>query len=425
MALLANAGLAGLQQFMASSTERTDNSASESPVDDQLRPLALLNPLLKTLVDKIAGSVTTSPVRATALALITEDLGRTIGRAQIVAAGKIEESAAHTLKEEPLDLLHQVHGNLADFIAGVTSLPADQCNGPGTKMLYKDATEMAKEQLHLPFSLSKDRLATRDLLLPRPGCNGAVAPPRFTVLSRVLEDGTADPQQVAMAARRLLALQPGIDAQPDPEAAAELLDRQVAESLVSRPPAGTTQLLKRISARLDGQAPERGEDRMLEHLGLDFKGIQARGYIWELCTDVQGHETLLHLSDQLANPRSAFGTTPDPTPAPETKFGSGTGSGSGGQEPLPVLSEPGNPPPKLRPSRHGQSTRKPPTSSGLAPVSTTLAGEFPQRKSRPDLNCCPAGAQRMPGPEPRPVPCTGSLSIRCDTRRTGKVLARQ
>ncbi|MDQ0094731.1 HNH endonuclease signature motif containing protein [Paeniglutamicibacter psychrophenolicus] len=348
MAMLANAGLAGLQQFMASSTEGTDTSASESPVDDQLRLLALLNPLLKTLVDEIAGSVTTSPVRAATLALLIEDLGRTIGRAQIVAAGKIEESDAHTLKEEPLALLHQVHGNLADFIEGTISLPADQCNSPGTKMLFKDATEMLKEQLHLSFSQSRERLATRDLLLARTGFNGSVVPPRFAVLSRVLDDGTADPQQVAMAARRLLALQPGIDAQPDPGAAAELIERQVAESLVSRNPAGTTQLFKRISARLDAQALERGEARMLEHLSLDFKGKQARGYVWELCTDVQGHETLLHLSDQLANPRSAFGNTPSPAPDPGKKSGSDAGSGSSsgseGQEPLPGLSEPGSSP---------------------------------------------------------------------------------
>ncbi|MFL4473270.1 DUF222 domain-containing protein [Paeniglutamicibacter sp. MACA_103] len=331
MASLAGAGLAGLQQLLAPSAEGTDTPVSEPPVDDQLRLLAVLTPLLRTLLDTIADSVTPSPVRATLLALLTEDLARLIGRAQIVAAGKIEDSDAHTLKEAPLAELHRIHANLAGFIDGSASLPADQCNGQGTKMLFRDATEMARDQLHLSSAQSKQRLATRDLLLPRTGFNGVPVAPRFPRLSKVFNNGSADPAQVAQAAQRLLALQPGIDAQACPEEAAELIEGQVAESLLTRNPTGTGNLIKSISARLDAEALERGEARMLPHLGLSFKGRQARGYIWEMCTDLAGHERLSQLSDQLANPRSAFGNTTHAPSTPDTE------ANVGGQPQLPGI----------------------------------------------------------------------------------------
>lgn len=335
MASLAGAGLAGLQQLLAPSAEGTDTPVSEAPVDDQLRLLAVLTPILRTLLDTIAGSVTTSPVRATLLALLTEDVARLIGRAQIVAAGKIEDSDAHTLKEAPLAELHRIHANLTGFIEGTASLPADQCNGQGTKMLFRDATEMVKDQLHLFFSQSKQRLATRDLLLPRAGFNGVPVAPRFPRLSTVFNNGSADPAQVAQAAQRLLALQPGIDAQTCPEEAAELIEGQVAESLLTRNAIGTGNLLKSISARLDAQALERGESRMQPHLGLSFKSRQARGYIWEMCTDLAGHERLSKLADQLANPRSGFGKAKNAPSTPDTE------TNDGGQPPLPGFPDDG------------------------------------------------------------------------------------
>lgn len=321
MATLASAGLAGLQQFLAPSPEGTDPSRSAAPVDERLRLLAALDPLIRDLIDGIAAEVASSPVRAVLLALATEDLARTMGRAQIVAAGKIEESDAHTLKEEVLARVHEVHGNLAGFIEGTLVLPADDCNSPGTKMLFKDATDLLKKQLHLSFAASKQRLDTRDLLLPRAGFNGATIPPRFGVLSTVFNAGTADPQQVALAARRLLAMEPGIGCQEHPAESARLIEEQVAESLVFRDATGTDRLLKGIAARLDTEALERSEARMDAHLGLTFKGRQARGFIWELCTDILGHETLCGLADQVANPRSPFGSTGDRSPEPATAPG--------------------------------------------------------------------------------------------------------
>src|SRR5690606_19173334 len=46
-----------------------------------------------------------------------------------------------------------------------------------------------------------------------------------------------------------------------------------------------------------------------------FKGKQARGYIWEICTNLPGHELLSSITAQAANPRSRFGQQNDAQPA--------------------------------------------------------------------------------------------------------------
>ncbi|GAA1871089.1 hypothetical protein GCM10009715_17480 [Paeniglutamicibacter psychrophenolicus] len=335
-ATLATAGLAGLQQILAPSTEGPDANPSAATVDEKLRLLAVLNSMQKILHDDLAQAVSSSPARAVFLALLTEDLARTAGRAQIVAAGKLEETEAHTLREEPLARLQEVHRDLAAFIGGSTSLPDDQRNAPGTKMLFKDATELVKDQLQLSFAQAKHRIIVHDLLLPHAGFNGSVVPPRFGQLASVFNDGSADPHQVALAARRMLALQPGIDAQQDPVATAAAIEQQLAESLADRNTAGTAQLFKRFCAELDACALERSEAEMEAHVGLRYKGKQSRGFIWELCTDLRGHEMLQKLSDQLSNPRSAFGR--DATSPAGDSNGQQPGEYAGGQPELPGLS---------------------------------------------------------------------------------------
>ncbi|OIH86709.1 hypothetical protein BLJ79_01735 [Arthrobacter sp. UCD-GKA] len=335
-ATLATAGLAGLQQILAPSTKDLNANPSATTVDEKLRLLAVLNSMQKILLDDVAHAVSSSPARSVFLALLTEDLARTAGRAQIVEAGKLEETEAHTLREEPLALLHEAHRGLAAFIGGSISLPGDHRNAPGTKMLFKDATDLLKDQLHLSFAQAKHRVIVHDLLLPRAGFNGAVLPPHFGQLASVFNDGSADPHEVALAARRMLALQPGIDAQQDPAATAESIEQQLAESLEDRNPSGTAQLFKRISAELDASALERSEAEMEAHIGLRYKGKQPRGFIWELCTDLRGHAMLQTLSDQLSNPRSAFGR--DTTPPDGEGNGQQSGESSGEQPELPGLS---------------------------------------------------------------------------------------
>ena len=46
---------------------------------------------------------------------------------------------------------------------------------------------------------------------------------------------------------------------------------------------------------------------MEANFGLRFQGKRARGFVWELCTGVEGHEFLTKVSDELANPHSSFG----------------------------------------------------------------------------------------------------------------------
>ena len=333
LAAFTTAGLVALLPARLASTATPDD-ASASTVDDKLRLLALLNPVVKQLIDETAAEVGTSPVRALLLALLAEDLARTTGRAQIVAAGKVEETDAHTLNGKPLEALHELHSHLEDFVGGVTTLPADECHRPGTKMIYRDATDFLKDRLNLSFSQAKHRLISRDLLLPHAGFNGTTIAPRFKQLGQVFSDGTADPLQVAGAARRLVSLQPGIDAQEDPSKAAAQIEADVAESLVSRNQTGTHQLLKHLTSQLDATALERDEARMEAHFGLRFQGKRVRGFIWELCTGVEGHELLSTLADELANPHSAFGAGPGSVDG----AGRPTAQAVGAEEDLPGLS---------------------------------------------------------------------------------------
>ncbi|ASN38699.1 hypothetical protein CGQ24_06565 [Arthrobacter sp. 7749] len=309
MAALTTAGLAELQQVLAPSIETPDESISEVPVDDKLRLLALLNPVLKRLVDDIAAELGSSAVRSLLLAMLAEDLSRTTGRAQIVAAGKVDDTNAHTMTQEPLSELIELHNHLENFIGGASTLPTDHYHSPSTKMLFRDSHDLLKDRLHLSYTAAKKRLLTRDLLLPHAGFNGALISPRYKELGRVFNDGTADPLEAAGTARRLLALQPGIDAQQDPDSAAERIEKQVADSLTSRNQSGTGQLLKLISSQLDDTALERSEKQMEDHFGLEFKGKRPHGFIWELCTGTSGHELLTTFSDELSNPRSKSGST--------------------------------------------------------------------------------------------------------------------
>lgn len=303
---LADAGIAGLTQLLAQSTEEFDASAS-NPADQQLRVFALLNQILRKVGDNIAQNIGDSPTRATELALLTEDLARTTSRAQFVVAGKLESSAAHTLKEEPLIVLHQTHEHIDAFIDGSIELPEDSCNAPGTKMLFKDTAEFCKQQLHLSNAQAKHRLLSCELLLPHTGFNGRQIPPRFTVLGDVLDAGSADPYQISLAARKLISLQPGIAAQEDPAQTAEIIEYALADSLIHRNPTGTGQLFKVFSAQLDETALEQSEKELDLYLGATFKGKQARGYIWEICTNLPGHELLSSVATQVVNPRTRFG----------------------------------------------------------------------------------------------------------------------
>ena len=303
---LAEAGIADLTQLLARSTEEFDASASK-PVVVQLRVLALLNRILRKVGDDIAQNIGASPTLATELALLTEDLARTTSRAQFVAAGKLEHSSAHTLREEPLIALHDAHEHIEEFIDGSIELPQDSCNAPGTKMLFKDTATFCKNQLHLSTAQAKHRLSSCELLLPHTGFNGRQIPPHFTVLGEVLDAGSADPYQISLAARKLVALQPGIAAQENPAEAAEIIELALADSLIHRNPTGTGQLLKVFAAQLDETALEQSEKELDLYLGASFKGKQARGYIWEICTNLPGHEMLSAVATQVANPRSRFG----------------------------------------------------------------------------------------------------------------------
>lgn len=326
LAALTTAGLAALLPAGLASADTSDDTTFELSADDKLRLLAMLNPLVKRLIDDIADDVGNSAVRALLLALLAEDLGRTTGRAQIVAAGKIEETDAHTLCEKPLEELHELHSHLEDFVGGATALPADEYHRPGSKMPCRDAVGFLKDRLNLSYSQARQRLISRDLLLPRSGFNGAAIAPRFEHLGKVFNDGTADPHRVAGAARRLRSLQPGIDAQANPDEALGRIESELAESLVARNQTGTDQLLKHLSAQLDATALERSEALMETNFGLRFQGKRARGFIWELCTGVEGHELLSTLADQLANPHSAFGTgtqSPDDAGPTATQDGEG------------------------------------------------------------------------------------------------------
>jgi hypothetical protein len=313
---------------------------------DELRVLAALELATRRAIDDAAASVGDSPVRAAALAQLSERIYRTGSYAQIVAAGSCVHTEVHTLTEGPLAAVNRLMGDPGDFAAGAGTLPVDQVTGPDRKPLHHDPAEFLKSQLHLGYFQARHRITTNQRLMDHRGPDGTALPPRFPHLAAALSRGTADPRLLANAAAKLEALQPDLDALPDPKAARELLEHRVAQTSQTGDETTLGKFLKQAAIELEATVVEREEAETARYMGLRFQGRKPKGYVWELTTDAEGHEMLSTLADDLNNPRTSAGSrsvsaSGDPGPSaddtPETQPALFDGPPAGyGAPPIPA-----------------------------------------------------------------------------------------
>lgn len=274
---------------------------------DELRVLAALELATRRAIDDAAASVGDSPVRAAALAQLSERVYRDGSYAQVLSAGTCVGTEVHTLIEAPLAALNLLLRDPGEFAAGAIPLPVDEVTGPDRKPLHPGPAEFLKSQFHLDYFAAQHRIDSNARLLGRHDPDGTPVPPSCPQLSAVLHEGTADPRLLANAAAKLTALQPTLDTQPDPDGARERLEEQIANTVRVGDGSTLGKFIKQATVDLEGRTIELEEAKIARHLGLRYRGHKPRGYVWELTTDAEGHEMLSTLADDLNNPRTASG----------------------------------------------------------------------------------------------------------------------
>ncbi len=293
-------------------TEARITPVTGTPVDP-LRVMAAIGLLARPMLDAAAASIGGSPVRAAMFTHLSEKASHAGAYAQILAAGTCVDTEVHTLTDAPLAAVNRMLEDLEPFVCGSAVLPDDILTGPDRKALHKDPADFLKSQLHVGYFAARHRISTHQRLMDHHGTDGRTQPPTCPRLGEVLTGGRTDPRLIANSAAKLVALQPVLEAQPDPQGAGDRLERQLARTLETGDNASVGKFMRRAAIELDGTTVERGEAETARYLGLRFKGHKSAGYLWELTTDTEGHELLATMADDLNNPRSGSGAPCTPT----------------------------------------------------------------------------------------------------------------
>ncbi len=299
-----DSALAALGGALGAGTGTT--SGPGAPVDP-LRLLAAVDLVARRVLEQAADSAAGSPVRAATLAHLAEQLFRTGSYGQILAAGTCEAAEVHTLNEAPLAETNRVLDDAAGFASGATGLPVDAVTGPDRKPLHRDTAEFLKNQLHLSYFQAAHRVSTHARLMEHRGPDGTTLPPDFPHLGEALSGGSSDPKTLANAAAKLAALEPSLEAQPNPDKARAALEEQVSRTLHTADEAAVGKFLKQAAIDLEHTSVQGQEAAMARFEGWRFRGHKPAGYIWELTTDAEGHELLCTLAEDLNNPRTGSG----------------------------------------------------------------------------------------------------------------------
>ena len=310
-----DAALAALNGVL--DTVPTPDGAAPS---DPLRALAVLDLLIRKVIDSAHDSIGNSPVRAAAFARLSEQLAHSGSHAQIIAAGACDKTQVNTLTEAALSGLNQTLGNTESFASGQSVLPADATSAADRKPLYAGTAEFLESQFRIDYFQAGHRVNTHERLVPQVTADGTHIPARYPQLGTLLTEEQADPRAIASAAAKLQALEPSIEDQEDPAAIRTKLETLVVGTLLNAGPKTLDSLIRRAAADLDRSALAREEEAIAHHLAMEFKGKRRRGYVWEFITDAIGHEALLSIADDLNNSRTSSGKlrlTNDPGIGPE------------------------------------------------------------------------------------------------------------
>ena len=378
--------------------EQSDAPASQGGRIDALRRLAILIPVLKTDFERAASSCADSPVRALALAHLTEDFYRLSGIGQYRAAGVCEEAKAHTLAEKPLVELNNVLEHRTEFAAGTLNLPADITIPPGRKLLTRDTADLLKSRLKLTYFQANYRVTSYQKLFAHRDADGCEQAPNFPALGKIMQEGSADPKDIANSAAKLHAMSPTFDAQPDPVHAETELEDLVADALRQRNAQDVGKLIKSTENRLDAKALEREAAAIEYNKTLHFECKRADGYHWEFITDAEGHAKLMGIADDLSNPHTNAGKRSTSDEQPHTQPTATSGSHD---EPAPIPEWASNPniPVQDRPQAAFTDVGVPATGS----TDEATRGGPPE--------------YFLPGEEPRPGETRAETNVRIRGRR--------
>ncbi len=290
----------------------SSTNTSTGAMADELRLLAVFKSGFRDLLDKASRSIGSSQVRAAAFVALTEDLYRISGYGQILAVARATEAQLHTITEAPLAELNKLLAEPAAFLSGERGLPADATNEPRRKTLFRDEAEFFKNQQKLTHFQALHRVETAANLLPGTGFNGREVAPKFPQLGAVLGEGSADPKTLAVLAKKIAAMGPEIERQPDPEAVAWQFEAELADAARTRNIQGTDKLVKDQTRRLESFAAAHPEESESMFIGAYYMGHSRKGYEYKIITNAEGHELLATAADVLSNPRTKAGNTPDP-----------------------------------------------------------------------------------------------------------------
>ncbi|MDO5744937.1 MAG: DUF222 domain-containing protein [Micrococcaceae bacterium] len=295
---------------------------------DELRLLAQFTSEFRHRLDKVSRSIGSSQVRAAVFVALCEDIHRISGYGQILAAARAADAKLHTIAEAPLAELNELLAEPAAFMAGECDLPADATSAPGRKPLFRDEAEFLETQQNLSHFQALHRVETAANLLPHTGFNGREIAPRYPRLGAALSEGAADPRTLAGLAKKITAMGPEIERQPDPAAALHDLEAELADAARTRNIQGTDRLLKDHLRRLESSAKSTPKNAETPYLGAYYIGHSHKGYEYRIITNAEGHELLATAADALNNPRTKTGTTPaNPLPIPEWAIDPNTAPG--------------------------------------------------------------------------------------------------
>lgn len=312
-------------QFITDVTGNGGNPRHQVTPDDELRAYTAALNILEELGPRIAGR-TASPTQAGYFALKAEQAHRYGGYAQILAADLVQRTLAHELPVAHLDRL-QSHATDPDaYITGAQKLPEDPRTVPTGRPTFKNATELLQKLLNITFPEARDRINSVAHLLPHTDVNGIKVPPKFPMLADELTTGKAAPRELRSAAKKLEAIRPHINQQPDPPALASELEQKVATSVHTEDPGSTQQLLNSIKETLERQNLNPSEEVVRARIGLFYRGFKSGVTEFVLRVRPQDAEFIFSLCAQTDNPRtktgdragllkqSSMGNAPQPTP---------------------------------------------------------------------------------------------------------------
>ncbi|MFF5793599.1 HNH endonuclease signature motif containing protein [Paeniglutamicibacter sp. NPDC012692] len=274
--------------------------------DDELRAYAAAVRIAASLGPRIAKH-TASPTHASYYALLAEQAQRTAAHAQILAADLAQRTLVHELPVAQLNGLRALAKDPEDYISGATRLPDDPRTVPAGRPTFKNTIDFLQNLLHISFFEARDRLQSATNLLPHTDVNGFDLPPKFPKLADELVSGDASPREIGTAAKKLDALGPHINQQPDPVALSTELEDQVLESVRTQDPRTTRRLLSSIQSSLEQGITQPSEEVLRSRLGLFYRGMNSGTAEFLLRMLPGDAEFVLSLCAQTDNPRTKAG----------------------------------------------------------------------------------------------------------------------